>query len=1004
MRAGMILVCLAAICATGARAAEPGLVAHWTFDEGRGNTAQDATGNGHDAALKHTEWVRSPRGYALRFAGKEALAQYGKVASMNLSGDATLAVWVKTDSAVEPRTNRLIFGDTGLGIERNLNLRMDGYGYLRFEWADGKANASLLAPAGLLNGSWKHVVVVANSRARQASLYVDGVSVAEMTMPLPISVAPTKERLTGWFYNGYFQGDLDDVRLYSRALSAQEVRQLYRSQADVTVGAATLLYDGDGAQPRGISAVTVRNQSREPRRVELAGPGLAPREVTLQPGAEAEVALGSTALQPIWRGRNDLFACEEAAHAGRLTVTTRLGESADVQRVSPAQHLVLEPLQVSVRDPWQRKMAPGRTESVAIDLRFALPAERLRQGALAVRLVSRESGKDALVRQVRAPAPVMPLMLDVRSLPWGAYDMTLTLRGNSGRPLVSTKRVVTLLPAGAQRIRVLNNLVSELMDARSRSLLRSRRIEFMNPRDGWVWFRAAGDCGLRLGEQPLLSALPGKPPVEAMRLLPAGRQVVHVSGTLADLTIRAIPGLLYNVYPSAPQIQPFGGHTWERLRKHTLPNTNMIESQVIDTPEYAEWIGQGKLWIANVQAPGLIDKEDWTPEKMLQVWSKPRGWDLAKIGGIQSDEYYPGVPTQMVLTTALSVARLAEDPAFAGKLWIPFAVGMYGTQASELFMKTSLGAGWPFSVEVYEGEMPTEAENLANLRSRFLGVSQGWERAYPGSMRRAIFTPMYAYLPYCTTNRYPQADFRVHLDMQMHLLASDPAFFGLWGVQPYRSNYVDEEILHCMGRMLRHYCIEGKTDRMLDDPYELRHAADPDFEEGTKHWQIAPAEEGAITAGKFAGYGQLQGRYPGGAFGDTFVLLKRSAKAPNAVSQELRGLQAGRVYSLKAITADYADLQAGKTRKDEQVLTIKVEGAETLEGGFRCPFRSARGPKPFSMESPFWMTYHWMRFRAQGPTARLTLSDWAGPTTPGGPTGQQMMLSFIEVQPVEGAE
>ena len=84
-------------------------------------------------------------------------------------------------------------------------------------------------------------------------------------------------------------------------------------------------------------------------------------------------------------------------------------------------------------------------------------------------------------------------------------------------------------------------------------------------------------------------------------------------------------------------------------------------------------------------------------------------------------------------------------------------------------------------------------------------------------------------------------------------------------MQPYRSNYVDEEILNCMGRLLRHYCIEGQTERMLSDPYELRHVTDPDFEQGTAHWQVAAAEDGAVSAGQFAGYGTLQGRYPGGA-------------------------------------------------------------------------------------------------------------------------------------------
>lgn len=75
-------ICLAALCATAALAAETGLVAHWAFDEGSGEVARDLTGHGHDAALKNTEWVPSPRGHALRFDSKEDLARYGQVDSM----------------------------------------------------------------------------------------------------------------------------------------------------------------------------------------------------------------------------------------------------------------------------------------------------------------------------------------------------------------------------------------------------------------------------------------------------------------------------------------------------------------------------------------------------------------------------------------------------------------------------------------------------------------------------------------------------------------------------------------------------------------------------------------------------------------------------------------------------------------------------------------------------------------------------------------------------------
>jgi len=174
----------------------------------------------------------------------------------------------------------------------------------------------------------------------------------------------------------------------------------------------------------------------------------------------------------------------------------------------------------------------------------------------------------------------------------------------------------------------------------------------------------------------------------------------------------------------------------------------------------------------------------------------------------------------------------------------------------------------------------------------------------------------------------------------------------------------------------------------------------PDFEQGTEHWQVSPAEQGSITTGEFGGYGTLQGRYPWAGIGETFLVMTRSAARPNVAGQPIVDLEPGRLYSLKLITADHQDLLAGRSREAPCAVSVTVEGADVQEGGFSYPFFSARGPKPFTREHPFYMTYHYLQFRATGSTARLTLSDWRSPTEPGGPAGQETMFSFVEIQPV----
>lgn len=990
-------------------AGAPDLVAHWTFNEADGDVARDVTGNGHDAKVKNTQWIRSPRGHALRFDSKEDLARYGGIESMNLIGDASLAVWVRLDSAVAPDTNRLIFGDGGGGIDRNLNLRLDGSGGLRFEWANGKESSSLVAPGALMNGTWKHIVVVADAHARTMTIYVDGERVARADEARPLGRAPVKERTTGWFYNGFFQGDLDDIRIYGRALSEDQVRQLFASEADVQVGAVGVKLDASGGEPRGTLTATFRNLSREPRTVRL-GPGQgAAKEFVLAAGQRRDLSLCDVTLSRVWPERNDLLLCEKG-HPTPISV--RAGDTWDEMRSSVPANLLLEPMSVHIRDPWHSDMATEPKGQIEFDVGLAIAPDQSEKGILRLTLTSKETGKEVAHRELKAPKPRQTLAFDVAGLPWGAYELTARFIDATGKPWVGISSQATVLPGGAQRIQILNNLVTELMDASARGLIGQDKLAFMNPRDGWVWFRAAGPCGLKLSDDEILAPSQGHGAREAMRLLPAGKHVIQITGKPTGLWIRAVPALVYNIYPSSPMIPPFGANTWDRLRKHMLPNCNMIESGTVDTEEYKEWLAQGKKWLANVQAPGLIDDKGWPMERLLDLWLNPGkstahaerpGLDIAKLSGVQVDEYYPGAKSvcgELAKAMALSVARLSREPAFANKFWIPFFSGKYGA-LDPLFMKVLIGSGWPFSEEVYVGEMPTEAENVKIITARFLDVARSYEAAQPGAVRRMIFTPMYAYLPYCTANRCPGANFHIHLQMQMQLLASDPAFFGLWGVQPYRSNYVDEETLACMGRLLRHYCIEGHQTPLFDGPYELRHVADPDFEEGMTHWGTDAAGEESIFAGSLADYGELQGRYPASAFGDTFACMRRCANKANVISQRLVGLDAGKCYSVKMITGDHGDLKAGRSRRENGALSIAVDGADVLPGAFSHSFRSgSRGPKGFSAETPFWMTYHWLRFRAKEATAHLRISDWGKPNEPVGPVGQETMISFVEVQPV----
>ena len=152
--------------------------------------------------------------------------------------------------------------------------------------------------------------------------------------------------------------------------------------------------------------------------------------------------------------------------------------------------------------------------------------------------------------------------------------------------------------ADPSRIEVLNNLVSELMDAGKRGLLGRREITFVTRRQGWRFFALAGDAAMTLGAegQPLVVAK-GSRTAEAMRYLPAGRHTLRLAGQATKLVVRAIPALVFNCFPAPSTIAPFGAPSWQSLQKTVLANCNTIEGYASSAQEMAEWRGQGKQWV-----------------------------------------------------------------------------------------------------------------------------------------------------------------------------------------------------------------------------------------------------------------------------------------------------------------------------------------------------------------------------------------------------------------------
>jgi hypothetical protein len=123
----------------------------------------------------------------------------------------------------------------------------------------------------------------------------------------------------------------------------------------------------------------------------------------------------------------------------------------------------------------------------------------------------------------------------------------------------------------------------------------------------------------------------------------------------------------------------------------------------------------------------------------------------------------------------------------------------------------------------------------------------------------------------------------------------------------------------------------------------------------------------------------------------------RDGSSPNRISQTVKDLKPGGLYTVKCIAAnlDRLDLE------QEAGLWPAQKGTELIPSGcFRCvipsPYRLEFGES--NQQSLAYTTYSQTLFRAESTTAKLTFSDWRE-GKPAGPVEQRIAFNFVEVQP-----
>jgi dipeptidyl aminopeptidase/acylaminoacyl peptidase len=215
---------------TPAVAAPNDLVLHYSFDDEPAGapTVRDRAGR-HSLQLVGARLVTSAgrKTGALAFDGKMSSASAGNATDLRLSGPLTISLWVRPES---------ISGNGYLVSKHGWNIYLGTDAIPRFETrtADDKAWDTLAAKQPLPSKAWSFVAVVFDPQAKHKRIYLDGKLSAESARNDGAIGAVAGYPLDFGHYvatkSQPFVGQIDEVRLEQRALSADQIRQEFARQ------------------------------------------------------------------------------------------------------------------------------------------------------------------------------------------------------------------------------------------------------------------------------------------------------------------------------------------------------------------------------------------------------------------------------------------------------------------------------------------------------------------------------------------------------------------------------------------------------------------------------------------------------------------------------------------------------------------------------------------------------------------------------------------------------
>jgi hypothetical protein len=216
-------VLLLGLATSVAEGADPSLVGWWKFDEGSGTTANDSSGNeNHGTFNGDPQWVNGKFGKALKFDGSADYLAAPDSESLDINGDQlSIVAWINGESwSLAKHIVRKIADEPASPIYV-FRVQPD---QVRAILSTSAGNTTIQGTTVLPTNEWIHVALAYDGG--EARIYVNGQLDVSSNVSGEITQSNNELRIGLGDPAGYFHGTIDDVRIYNKALTQEEIQAI----------------------------------------------------------------------------------------------------------------------------------------------------------------------------------------------------------------------------------------------------------------------------------------------------------------------------------------------------------------------------------------------------------------------------------------------------------------------------------------------------------------------------------------------------------------------------------------------------------------------------------------------------------------------------------------------------------------------------------------------------------------------------------------------------------